>query len=198
MPLPSRPAYESDRRHSINFEPLGGKRLRMNERPSFERLKLAYTCKLFGIEYHHLRDSARVSAAFQSEDRSSLLTWTHHREVAGREDKAELLQWAIDSGNRLPLLDWSHHREVAGREDHPEWTQQRIADEVGVTQGYVARVITKPCESQEKVITPPHLNGDHEKADYRKLPHDMREAVGRWLRRQLSYSHHQSNHPQQR
>jgi hypothetical protein len=66
---------------------------------------------------------------------------------------------------------------VAGREDHPEWTQQRIADEVGVDKAYVSRTLTKSCDSQESVNVPPHLNGDHEKADYRKLPQDMREAV---------------------
>ncbi len=67
---------------------------------------------------------------------------------------------------------------VAGREDHPEWTQQRIADEVGVSRQYAHEVLSsKDCESQEKLDVPPHLNGDHEKADYRKLPMDMREAV---------------------
>jgi hypothetical protein len=63
------------------------------------------------------------------------------------------------------------------REDHPEWTQQRIADEVGVDKAYVSRTLTKPSESDNSVNTPDHLNGHSEKADFRKLPMDMREAV---------------------
>jgi len=63
------------------------------------------------------------------------------------------------------------------REDHPEWTQQRIADEVGVSQQYVAKVTTESLESKELVVVPDHLTATDSKADYRKLPQDMREAV---------------------
>ncbi len=66
---------------------------------------------------------------------------------------------------------------VAGREDHPEWTQQRIADEVGVDKAYVSRTLTKSLESKELVNIPDHLTATDSKADYRKLPQDMREAV---------------------
>jgi hypothetical protein len=61
---------------------------------------------------------------------------------------------------------------------HPQWTQQQIADEVGCSQQYVAKVITtKDCESQESVVIPSHLNGSHERTDFRKLPPELQEKV---------------------
>ncbi len=56
-------------------------------------------------------------------------------------------------------------------------TQQRIADEVGVDKAYVSRTLTKSLESKELVNIPDHLTATDSKADYRKLPMDMREAV---------------------
>jgi hypothetical protein len=68
---------------------------------------------------------------------------------------------------------------VAGREDHPEWTQQRIADEVGVSRQYAHEVLSSKDSQREEMLDtiPDHIEGNSSKADYRKLPHDMREAV---------------------
>jgi hypothetical protein len=78
----------------------------------------AYTCKLFGIEYQTANRAAGICRAFTQSKRQRLLSFEHHKEVAGREDKAELLQWAIESEDRSSLLTWTHHREVASREDN--------------------------------------------------------------------------------
>ena len=59
-----------------------------------ERGRLDKACERFGIKYDHARDAARVSEAFQSEERSSLLEWSHHRVASGHPQSAELLAWA--------------------------------------------------------------------------------------------------------
>ena len=64
------------------------------------------------------------------------------------------------------------------REDHPEWTQQRIADEVGVSRQYAHEVLSsKKSDSDKTVDIPLCLQSRTDQADYRKLPQDMREAV---------------------
>lgn len=50
-----------------------------------------------------------------------------------------------------------------------DWTQQQIADEVGVSQPYVSQVISKNLESKELVI-PEHLTATDSKAGFRKSP----------------------------
>jgi hypothetical protein len=63
--------------------------------------------------------------------------------------------------------------------DNPEAKQQDIASEVGTSRQFVHQVLSsKSCDSQEKLDVPPHLNGDHEKADFRKLPAELREKSG--------------------
>jgi transcriptional regulator with XRE-family HTH domain len=63
------------------------------------------------------------------------------------------------------------------RQEHPDWTQQQIADEVGVTKGYVNQVFSKASECDNSVNTPEHLNNRNDKADYRKLPPELQQAV---------------------
>ena len=48
-------------------------------------------CKRFGIEYQTARKSVQVCRSFDSGNRLPLLGVAHHLEVAGRDDKAELL-----------------------------------------------------------------------------------------------------------
>jgi len=62
------------------------------------------------------------------------------------------------------------------RASHPDWTQQRIAEEVGCSQPYVAQVISKKFESNQLVI-PNHLTAKEAKADYRKLPPELQQKV---------------------
>lgn len=62
-------------------------------------------------------------------------------------------------------------------EEHPDWTQQQIADEVGCSQPYVAQVISKNCDLKETVITPESIKSSRDKADFRKLPHELQEQV---------------------
>lgn len=58
--------------------------------------KLDEACKRFGIEYQTARKSIQVCRSFES-GRRRPLSFEHHKEVAGREDKVELLEWAVES-----------------------------------------------------------------------------------------------------
>ncbi len=48
-------------------------------------------CKRFGIEYQTAAQAVRVCKAIESCRRLQDLSFYHHQEVAGRDDKAELL-----------------------------------------------------------------------------------------------------------
>jgi hypothetical protein len=61
--------------------------------------------------------------------------------------------------------------------EHPDWTYQRIADEVGVTKGYVSQVFSKLSESDKKLNMPSHVTNRNDQADFRKLPEELREQV---------------------
>lgn len=63
------------------------------------------------------------------------------------------------------------------RDQHPDWTQQQIADEVGVTKGYISQVFSKTSDSEESLNIPEHLSGSNEKADFRKLPEELQQQV---------------------
>lgn len=78
-----------------------------------ERGKLAEACERFGVDYHHARDAARVSEAFQSEERSSLLEWSHHRVAAGHHQAAELLAWAEETRASVKQLREEKKRRSA-------------------------------------------------------------------------------------
>jgi hypothetical protein len=45
---------------------------------------------------------------------------------------------------------------------------------VGCTKGYVSQVFSKTCES---LNIPNHLNGSHERTDFRKLPAELQQKV---------------------
>jgi hypothetical protein len=60
--------------------------------------------------------------------------------------------------------------------DNPEVKQEDIAKKFGVSQQYVSKVTTKSSESEETVV-PDHINGNSDKADYNKLPAELREMV---------------------
>jgi transcriptional regulator with XRE-family HTH domain len=63
------------------------------------------------------------------------------------------------------------------RNEHPDWTQQKIADEAGVTKGYVSQVFSEKSESDKTLNMPAHLNNRNDQADYRKLPPELQQAV---------------------
>lgn len=50
-----------------------------------------------GVEYNTLRQYRQVSEAYQIDDRSSSLSWTHHMRVANRPDRLEWLQRASEA-----------------------------------------------------------------------------------------------------
>lgn len=59
--------------------------------------KLDEACAMFGIEYQTAAQAVRVCKAIESCTRVQHLSWKHHQEVAGREDKVELLEWAVET-----------------------------------------------------------------------------------------------------
>jgi DNA modification methylase len=56
--------------------------------------KLDRACQLFGIEYGTAANAVSVCRGLESSLRSEHLSFYHHKEVAGRHDVAELLEWA--------------------------------------------------------------------------------------------------------
>jgi hypothetical protein len=61
--------------------------------------------------------------------------------------------------------------------DNPEAKQEDIAKRFGVSQQYVSKVTTENLESKELVVIPEHLTATDSKADFRKLPAELREMV---------------------
>lgn len=59
--------------------------------------KLDEACALFGIEYQTAANAKFVASRVESSLRKEQLTWQHHLQVAGREDKVELLEWAVET-----------------------------------------------------------------------------------------------------
>jgi hypothetical protein len=55
-------------------------------------------------------------------------------------------------------------------------SQQQIAEKVGVTQQYVARITTENSES-EKLVVPEHIKGNTDRADFNKLPPELHSKV---------------------
>jgi hypothetical protein len=54
---------------------------------------------------------------------------------------------------------------------------ERNCKAVGCTKGYVSQVFSKTCESHESLNIPNHLNGSHERTDFRKLPAELQQKV---------------------
>jgi N6-adenosine-specific RNA methylase IME4 len=67
-----------------------------------ERGKHEEACELFGITYQTAVDAAVTCRAIDQSLRRPRLSYTHHRQVANRDDAAELLDWAeaIDATTR--------------------------------------------------------------------------------------------------
>jgi N6-adenosine-specific RNA methylase IME4 len=63
-----------------------------------ERGKLDQACERFGIAYQTAKQAAWVASCFERSCRQDLLTFSHHESVAGRDDAAELLEWAEAEG----------------------------------------------------------------------------------------------------
>jgi hypothetical protein len=96
-----------------------------------ERGKLAEACERFGIAYDSAADAARVSAAFESRERSRLLDWSHHRIVANHDQADELLAWAEETGATVKQLREEKQRrsiaaaptaaEASGKKGEVSW-----------------------------------------------------------------------------
>ena len=97
--------------------------------------------------------------------------------VLGLKDANEFVRSII--GKSVPEIAKQIKSRVRIREmkqNHPDWTQQQIADEVGCSQQYVAKVTTEKYES-DKLVVPDHIKSRTDKADFRKLPEDVQEQV---------------------
>ncbi len=63
--------------------------------------------------------------------------------------------------------------------DNPEAKQQDIANEVGTSRQYVHEVLSSKNSQWEEILdaVPNHIEGNSSKADFRKLPAELREKV---------------------
>lgn len=66
-------------------------------------------------------------------------------------------------------------REI--KESNPSWSQQKIAEAVGCSQQYVAKVVTTKDSQREELVVPPTIEGNSSKADFRKLPPELQQKV---------------------
>jgi len=60
---------------------------------------------------------------------------------------------------------------------NPNWSQQKIAEAVGCTKGYVSQVFSKISQREEILNIPPTIEGNSSKADFRKLPPELQQKV---------------------
>ena len=63
------------------------------------------------------------------------------------------------------------------KEINPNWSQQKIAEAVGCTKGYVSQVFSKISQREEILNIPPTIEGNSSKADFRKLPPELQQKV---------------------
>lgn len=69
-----------------------------------ERGKLDQACERFGIAYKTAAQAAWVAGKIESSLRREHLEFGHHKEVAGRDDAADLLEWAEAEGATVKQL----------------------------------------------------------------------------------------------
>jgi DNA-binding XRE family transcriptional regulator len=63
------------------------------------------------------------------------------------------------------------------RKEHPEWTQQQIADEVGVSQQYVNQITSESFKLKESLVIPDWIKSSRDRADFNKLPPELQAKV---------------------
>jgi DNA-binding XRE family transcriptional regulator len=63
------------------------------------------------------------------------------------------------------------------RKERPDWTQQQIADEVGVSQPYVNQIISETFKLKETLIIPDWIKSSRDRADFNKLPAELQVKV---------------------
>lgn len=83
-----------------------------------ERGKLEQACERFGIAYKTAAQAAWVASQFESSRRLEHLTFGHHDAVAGRDDAAELLEWAEAEGATVKQLR-ERVREIRAADSPP-------------------------------------------------------------------------------
>lgn len=73
-------------------------------------------CEKFGLPYSTVATAASVSRHIESSRRRELLSWGHHRQVIGRDDADELLEWCISVGASEKQLRQEKKRRDLQRE----------------------------------------------------------------------------------
>jgi site-specific DNA-methyltransferase (adenine-specific) len=106
--------------------------LNAGERQGYlERGKLDEACKVFGYEYQSVATAASVCRNIESSRRRELLSFEHHRAVAGSADADELLSWAVETGAtakqlraekaRRKLAELPRAISASGKHDGTPW-----------------------------------------------------------------------------
>ena len=87
--------------------------------------KLEEACKRFGIEYQTAKDAKVTCAAIPQRLRCPNLSYGHHRTVAGRDDKAELLEWAVENNATVRELRAEKKRRQVQEQIECEFAEGR-------------------------------------------------------------------------
>lgn len=95
--------------------------------------------------------------------------------LASKEDYIEAITGRSDKSIRKKIKKTEAIRRR--RQEFPDETQQQTADAVGCSQGFVAQIITKSSESEEKVIIPGWIKHQDLRAAFRKLPREEQERL---------------------
>ncbi len=95
-------------------------------------------CKRFGIEYQTAKDAKVTCAAIPQRLRCPNLSYGHHRTVAGRDDKAELLAWAMTTerkaGEMLAAMEKRDGGDAARARSHDVTELPPSLESLGITK----------------------------------------------------------------
>ena len=90
--------------------------------------KLDEACKRFGIEYQTAKDAKVTCNAFPQRFRRPNLSYGHHQTIAGREDKVELLDWAVETNATVRQLRAEKKRRQMNEEVGVDFAEGRKGD----------------------------------------------------------------------
>jgi hypothetical protein len=97
---------------------------------------------LFGIEYQTAKDAKVTCAAIPQRFRCPNLSYGHHQAVAGRDDKVELLEWAVETQATV--------REVRAEKKRRQLQEQHGVEFAEGVDSYSSNLPTNALELLDK------------------------------------------------
>lgn len=126
------------------------------------RGKLDEACKRFGIAYKTAAQAAWVCRKVESSLRREHLSFHHHKEVAGRDDAEQLLQWA--SQEKATVKQLREHKREASEPQEAEFDEDEQGDRL---RELVRRAISQWPEEKQCVAVEWVLMVLHQEFGYR-------------------------------